>query len=166
MKKILDNNIIPDTDVSHPKVEEFLLKVEKDNPLSRREFQALKRKYVKEYGLFNKAIISQTFMKMLMGNRISNKMKDFVKVKAVRSWSGDVNQSVVTKAVNKDGKLISCPYDCDYCPTQTKKMVLMLIYQKLFDKEDAVARGMSYFDIVKQFRAELITCSKWSPNYF
>ena len=104
---------------SDPKIEEFLLKADALKPNSIDEFNMIKRQLAKQYTFIGKSKLCKNFIKMQCEGRISNHLRNILTVKAVRSWSGDVNMSVVTKANNDDGKPISCPHNCDYCPSQT-----------------------------------------------
>ena len=147
-------NVFPTYYQNDPNVENFLLEIESLNPQSIDEFNNIKRKLAKKYTFLGKTKLSKTYIKMLAENRISENLKNLLTVKAVRSWSGDVNMSVVTKANNKDGKPISCPHNCDYCPSQTVENGAEKDMPRSYcDTEPGVARGEKVdFDIVKQFR--------------
>jgi ELP3 family radical SAM enzyme/protein acetyltransferase len=135
-------------------IEEFLLKVDALKPKTVDEFNIIKRQLAKQYTFLGKSKLCKTFIKMQYEGRISDHLRNLLTVKAVRSWSGDVNMSVVTKANNEDGKPISCPHDCDYCPSQTvANGATKDMPRSYLDTEPGVARGDKVdFDIVKQFR--------------
>ncbi len=74
--------------------------------------------------------------------------------KAVRSWSGVL---VVTVVLRPDR--FSCPYDCKYCPNETKSNGAEYDMPRSYlSSEPAVMRAMEFdFDIVKQFKSRVGT---------
>ena len=74
--------------------------------------------------------------------------------KAVRSWSGVL---VVTVVLRPDK--FSCPYDCKYCPNETKSNGAEYDMPRSYlSSEPAVMRAMEFdFDIAKQFKSRVGT---------
>ena len=77
--------------------------------------------------------------------------------KAVRSWSGVL---VVTVVLRPDK--FSCPFDCKYCPNETKSNGAEYDMPRSYlSSEPAVMRAMEYdFDIAEQFKSRVGTLEK------
>jgi ELP3 family radical SAM enzyme/protein acetyltransferase len=106
-----------------------------------------------------KDVMIQVYQQLISsGTIIKTDMLDeyFIKL-PIRSWSGVL---VVTIVLRPDK--FSCPYDCKFCPNETKANgALVDMPRSYLSSEPAVMRAMSVdFNIVEQFKIRVNTLRK------
>lgn len=126
---------------------EFLEKLLKSKPLSRKIYLETQRKIARKYKIpfFNKDRLIKKYHTLVANNTFpgSSLMESLLRLKSVRSLSGIVVVSVLTKPY-------LCPGNCLYCPTEDNAP------KSYIKDEPAVMRAIACkYDPLKQVRARI-----------